>query len=643
MPINSGDEEIIGVQTGQAQPQPQPQPQYTGPVETPRADVRGTTQASGPEVLPWYASHSNNSPMGALIGMSIGGEILNILVEKFSKFYKSAPKNIEFSLLAQDRQQNSGLHFSCLVICATDKQLGATAYHTLVLEATNEPISSVMQPLPNGAGVEITRLPSDAADAALAIRVENLLKASFPKSRLLTADSTIVPRSFDMSSDQAIYNLAYNAALACGSELNLARPSFEDIQIGKLMAATQGRRSLSIATYFGRSAKFDAVGNPSRADFRCVCKDTPPNRTNNLAVNTQEQSTYLSEVTGFIDVVYVGGNEINPYAPQQQVKRDSYASRLVITDIDKLAGYTVGSMLLAISTLSVLSGNGAWMAAFKPKSIAQKGTVDYSDVGALGYENDFFGQPELANKKIDFTNSAGNMNPDALLGQFLSILFKPGIMISFDIPDAGPQTWYSRIFAAASRGRPAAAQSIIEAAVALTNGQFDRNFNVNNIFLDRGNRIHLGYYMNRNNEMRDIRDLDYLAVANQYGEMDRQRIVDWSETFTRQDLPLELRMAERKKMIMSFFNNQVTFTGYAERVTFSGMFLDALINAIKACGMHVNLVSTGTAGDFNAARAGASYAPAAIFNGQGYATPSIVNTTSSMMGMGGVYGDQVRW
>ncbi len=622
--VNNDDDSLISGETvRQAADKPQsiPQPpKYASAVE----NASGPAPEMGP--MHWYANNTDGNPLGALIGSSMGGEIMNILKNSMLEIFKGATKEMVVSIIPIDRERYRGFHYSSLVLALSKPNTKKTVYFVLILEATNDPITTVNRTLAQGGNVEITRLSSDAADNALYDRVKEVLKTKFPDHQISGVDSCIIPRDFDVKDDGAVRQVAYMAALACGNELAIDAPGFEDLRIRGLTQTA--KRSLNLLINYGRILRTDAVSHPTRSDVRCILKDTPPMRVNDLQVNTPERSTYLAEVNGFMDVMYVGGNDVNPYLPNQSIKVDNYAARFVITDIDRLPGYTIGSMLLAISTVSILATENYWMLAFRPQS-SSRDQLDITDIGALGYEIDFTRNPETAHKKIDTKSEGFNSQ---MLASYLSSILKPGLIVSLDVPDAAPQTWYTRIFAAAERNVVNAVRRIIDSATYLTDGNFPANYDVNNIFADVGNRIHMGYYYNKDGQKRDIREIDYLAVANFYGENDRQKIVDWSDTFTRHNIPIEIRLAERKKMIQAMTDNHVEFTGYATRVTFSSHFLDELVKSIKNAGLTANMVPPLSTENFNAVRTGINYAGAAFMGGNGYAVPSVSGNASPIMG-----------
>lgn len=618
------DEDSIMRGESVAQPGEYPRP-------NPQANPQSGPSASGPapEMSPmnWFMTNTDGNPLGSVISSSMGGEITNNLKNSLVEIFKNVPKNVQVSVIPFDREQVSGFYFSCIAVAVSFAGTKRVAFYALILEGTNSPIPPVNSALYNGGSVEITRLASNAADNELYRRIKESLQKKFPENEVIAVDSCVVPRDFDIKDQDQVRRIAAMATLACGNELTTTAPNFKDINIQDL--ARYAGRSLNILINYGRTSKFDQVGNPVRSDVRCVFKASSPTKNNDLAVNTPETSTLLAEVNGFIDVVYVGGNEVNPYMPQQQVKLDNYAARMVITDLDRLNGYTIPNMLLALSTVSVLSRDNYWMLAFRPQS-QNRDAVDITDIGALGYELDFTHNPETAYKKIETKSDSFDTS---MLARYLTTILKPKIIVSMDIPDAGPQTWYSRIFAAGTRGTVAALRKIVLAANQLTNGSFPANYDINNIFIDTNNRVHLGHYFNKDGQKRDIREIDYISVANIYGEKDKQKIVDWSDTFTRTSVNIDIRLAERKKMIQMITDGHCEFTGYAERVTFSGAFLETLVSSIVAAGLHVNLIPPLSTENFNAVRSGAPYQDAAFSGGATYAMPTVSSAGTPTPGM----------
>jgi hypothetical protein len=180
------------------------------------------------------------------------------------------------------------------------------------------------------------------------------------------------------------------------------------------------------------------------------------------------------------------------------------------------------------------------------------------------------------------------------LVQLLSSTFRPGLVMSLDVPEYAPSSWCTGVFAAASNGNPDAVAAIYNAAMQLTNGMFQSHFPAGTpMFVDQGNRIHMGYYTDRNGDKRDIRDIDYLAVLNMLSN-DMNTVADYSNSFNSAALDINQRLAMRKRIITGIAQ-RAEITGFATRVTFSSQFIDALGAAIAATGFATRLDTNGGA------------------------------------------------
>jgi hypothetical protein len=208
------------------------------------------------------------------------------------------------------------------------------------------------------------------------------------------------------------------------------------------------------------------------------------------------------------------------------------------------------------------------------------------------------------------------------------------MLMSMDIPEVGPESWYSGIFSSGANSMHEAYEALYNAAVKLTGRHFENNFSRGTpMFDDVGNRVHMGYYTDDNGMKRDIRDIDYLAIANLSGELTPATIRDWSDTFVRTGYPLPLRLSARKKMIMHALPDAV-FTGYANRVTFTTPFLEALVLSCRQAGLDMFITTPMNSGDLNNARAVPSFISNTIIPMN---MPSVFNHSGGSMQVGQSY------
>ena len=507
--------------------------------------------------------------------------------ENLIELYKHTNKDYEISLLDLDSINNPGLAFSSIVVCvrvAGDKK--NLAYHIITLEATGERIAPIYDNI-MGQQTEIMRFACNAMDDVLRGKAEERISKAFQVETIHYAEGTVVPPDFNPEDKEKMHRLALNTGLACTTELRVHQAQFKDINLQEVPKDN----NLFISVDFQRQQVEDVVGNIMRSDVTTNFGTRRPQQ-NSRSVNTGDRENNLAVSTGFIDLLWAPINPqslFNPYAGvQQSFQTQKYAARLVLTSLVSNFGYTPAMVLLALATSVSIRDNNNWINTFRPSPM-DAGGIDLRDIGALNIEANLESDPAGWGKRIDTKSETFQL---ADLGQLISALIRPGLVISLDCPEAGPQSWYLSMFAAASHNNAAAAEVIYGAAQQLTGGAFGRYFVKGTpMFDDQFNTIHMGYWIDRKGQKRDLRDIDTLAVCNIAGERNPELIRAYSDTFLRRDVALPKRLADRKRIIQALTNESAVFTGYAERVTFTSSFINALAQGIADTGLLVRIQS----------------------------------------------------
>lgn len=576
------------------------------------------------------------------IGRSVGSEILKKLTKQLTEIYEQTSADLDIQVIPLDNQNETSLMYSCAIVTARYKVKGnpGVAFHTLILEGTGDKIAPRYENV-GGQQIEILRVASDAADAVLYAKVSETVTRHNPGATIFGCDSCVVPRNFNLDDQSAVHKLALNAGLACTTELETRFDDFQDVN---LAFATQDS-NLQINLQFANTQKADAVGNPVRGDVVASFTSQQNTQNGNQSVNSGDKTATISQISGFIDIVYAPVNQAvmnNPWAQHQQNQQPQskqlYVARMVVTDIESNYACTPAAQLLALTTALAAREDHNWLQAFRPTQTV--GEVDLRDIGALGIEANFDNNPNGIGSRID-TKSDSFRTED--LGMLVGALFQQGLIISMDIPESGPQSWYQSQLVQAIYGDVKPMQNIINTANQLTNGAFSRYFTAGSpIFVDTGNRVHLGHYYDKHGVKRDIRDIDYLAVANLVGEKDPAAIRDWSDTFTQIQYPLNQRLQARKRIIMSLTGQTAEFTGFAQRVTFSTRFLEALAMGVRDAGLNVRVVTPMNSAMFNNQRGVANYVGSALM---GNNPGSSFMTSGYFAGQQPVYPQQgyARW
>ena len=560
----------------------------------------------------------------APISRGVGSEYYNKLKDNLIEIYKQANDQVEIGIIDLDNTAEPALAFSAMVVAMRHKKDMNTgvAYHVLLIEATGEKITPIFETI-NNQQVEIMRVTSDAIDEVLMSKVLDKVRKAFPTGPWNSTDATVVPASFNPEDKIAVHRLALNAGLANGTELEIRVNGFKDLNLNTI----QNDSTLNINIGFNRQQIEDAVGTPMRSDLllNFASKKNNQQGQRNVSVNSGDKEVKISELSGFIDLIWSPVNPMgmfNPYAQVQPTQTQKYAARLVITNLASNFSYTPGSVLLSLVTAMSLRDDNNWIQAFRPTAMTGK-EIDMTDIGALNIEANLSNEPSGFGTRID-TKSDNFKLED--LGQLVAALIQPGLIISMDCPESGPQAWYLSLFSAAANGSSAAYNIIYDAANRLTNGSFGKHMpHGTPMFTDMNNRVHVGTWIDRNGNKRDIRDIDHLAVCNLVGDRNPQLIRDFSDTYLRTQYPLPLRLAARKKILSGLTNETATFNGFAQRVTFTAVFLDALIKGIKDTGLGVRVNTPLTGSDFNNQRGVATFANSALL------TPGATFMNAGMM------------
>lgn len=544
----------------------------------------GQQQSGGSNRGALFSFRNTSSIARPAMGRNPASEVLSKLNKAMAKVYEeNIDKSFEYTLIPIDMNSTTTLSVSVLVLAMREKAAPETgvAFHTLILEASAEAPAPRFENI-GGQNVEILRTVGEAYDQNMVNVVAEAVQRQYPNTTLLNAEAEVIPRDFNVADEETVYKLASNAAFAASSELETNRRGFTDMNL----ANAEKDSTLTVRTSFGNGPVTDAVNHPLRADIKIDFSAAPLNQQNNQ--QAVERVTPVAHLDGYIDLVWdPAQTQQNPFGAFNQPTPNSYqryAARYVLTAVESQSLLTISAQLLALLPALSLRENNAWVQAFRPQTF---GGLDLHDIGAVGIEANFEGNPSGYGTRID--TKADTFKPEHLF-KLITATVKPGLILSLDVPECGPQTWYNGVFAAAAGGNQNAAAAIVNAANTLTNGNFAKHFQPNGrIALDEDNRIHLGYYIDSNGVKKDIRDIDYLAIMNLVGEKDPAIIRQWSDTF-HPVAPLAIRLAKRKQIIQGLFAD-VTFTGFARRVTFEAEFIEALAKAVAETGLQIRSIS----------------------------------------------------
>ena len=583
---------------------------------------------------------------GLALTRAATSETLTVAKEKALEAIKKIPvsKELDITMITIDNAKYQNLQLSSLVVAVRPVDQGhkAVAYHTLLLEGSAQPLEPKIVPI-NGQNIPMDLYSEAVYDRIYDTAVSDTLKQAYAGYNVLPVAAEVVPRTFDWNDQEEVRKLLVNALCAVIQELQVAVGMSGEIDLTK--AARDANLQVSVS--YNQPDSQSAVGLPIRTDLGMSLSAVALDRGDATTVNNAQRSHQLAQVGGFIDVVWTGkqqvqaGSFMGVQAPPPQV----FAPRLVLTKLESLFAMTPGAQLLAMASAISFSENGGWFSYFKPRAMGQSSNrIDRRDVGVLNIEGNVyneqgangFGAP-IDTKTTTFT--------DLQLGQFLSLLVSPALLVSLDVSTCSSDTWYNEVFAAAATGNQGAQRALVEAAQSVTGGAFGQFYQTNASPVVEFEEIVLnGYYTDADGIKRDVRDIDYVAMMNAHGRNDPTVGAAWTDTFLRTDQPLVKRLDARKRMLRETLSD-VVFTGTSRRVTMSAAFLDALVKGIAKSGIGFKLINQGGQGEFQSQRGVAGFvqqaalpvAASGLFN-QGYG----VSGTPAAGGMQSFVG-QRRW
>ena len=572
--------------------------------------------------MPQFGISSRLSAYGS------GGEIFEKLYEFINKkvrFLNEEIKTDEKYAVIKLLKQNAGLNYSAIIVCETMNDV--TSAHVLMIEKTGDYPEKLIE---NIAGVryEITRTPADALDdkyiAAAQTAVAEALKVD-PQFVIVT-DGTLVPNEFDVTNEGQLNELLGNAFNAIHSENAIRVSDYKGMNIAQLIQSNRNGKFF-ISLYFNGDDNnfFDQSGMPVRQDVCIVVSYKINQMGQNRSINQGNDSYEIVKTYGYLDFEFVGPSIVNGMMTTQK-----FVPNFIITQIVSQVAPTPDILMLAVSSVLAMNEDMNWMQAFRPTP-ARKNEVDYNDIGALNVEGNIENNPQGFGKKYDTKSKTFDIGE---LNKFVQTLIRPNILVSIDVPKAGPETWFTSVFQYIKfRNNKEAYDRVANSIVAMTNGAYQNNGI--QFFADVSNKIHGGFYKTKDG-VKDIRHLSsYLAIANYISDTNQTPVLisQYTNTLYNLSIPSELRAAERKKFIEEMSNKTAVYKQYYDRMTFNAAFLVQLVTALKNTGFSPIFSNMGAVNEMFVRRSTVDFANAML--GQ---DARLMNANANMFG--GFYANQ---
>lgn len=526
-----------------------------------------------------------------LSGFGSGGDMYEKLFEAITnkvKYLNEEVKTAEKYAVIKLLKNVAGLNYSGIILCET---LGtATSAHILMIERTGDYPEKLIENIA-GMRYEIVRTPADALDERYVAQAQQAVADALrvDLGSIVITDGTLVPNEFDMNSESQVNDLIGNTFLAVHSENAVRVQDYKGMNLFDMVSANPNGKFI-VNMYFNadKTQYFDKTGMPVRQDI-CVTLSYKTNQgQNNRSVNQGMDTFEVVKTYGFIDFEFVGPQNIPGMNNTQK-----FLPNFVITGIDSQVAATPDIMMLGVASVSSLNEELRWLQAYRSHP-NRKGEIDYNDIGGLNIEGNIEQSPTGFGKLYPTKSKEFTV---VELNTLTQTLVRPNMIISIDLPKAGPETWYTSVFHYIHFRNSAAALARVEGSIkTLTNNAFMEGAP---IFSNVTNKIHGGFFRTKDG-FEDIRHLSsYLGVANFVAATNQQpsMIGEYTNTMYNTTIPGEIRAATRGKMIDEMSGGTAVYKQFYERVTFTAPFLNNLINGLKAAGFHPVFSNMGMSND----------------------------------------------
>lgn len=516
--------------------------------------TKGHGQTAGSSIL------SMGSLFSSLVSRNATGESLSAYTDGMRNVLAKEPGDVSaLSIIPIDASATS-LVCGCLALVM--KKGDTAAIYVYVVESTIQ--GTLQDRMYKQQGAPDIMIPSTAGD------VYNHSSAVFDKVRAavagtingvetwLEAGADVIPMELKSEDEKRIRDVLHRGVNAVQTLVENCEP-FN-------LAKHAKNAHFSARMDFPADQTETAAGLPIRRSFRVELNASERGAENSSMV--MQNSINLSSLAGYVDILFTDKVSIPQQygAPIQSTQM--FQPKMVITNsVPSTQLITPELQLLSLaSSTMLLRGGSAWLSALKPKYNADG--ADIHSLNGLGLELD---------AKVDVNDPAFN------LYEFANAFFHP-LAIELQIPECADTTWILSMVRDAADGNPDAAKALLQTANNLTNGRFDAHYKGGPIGRLVEDRIVLGYYFDKSGAMRDLREIDYLAVLNLLGETDKQLAFDFADTYNPAKGTLEQRLSTRISIMSTVLNGTLKIKGYATPVLLNPDFLKALVDGMKECG-----------------------------------------------------------
>lgn len=411
--------------------------------------------------------------------------------------------------------------------------------------------------------------------------------------------------SGDYTKNTSVMNdMLFNAAFAINTRIKEANGLS-----GFALTPSSNNEVMTVESRFSRGLVVDMVGREKRADIDLTFTLKQHNPKSQSLNGSEGVNRVFGRMSGFIDFIGVA-NENQPNGAwggqvNQIVQR--FNPLFVITSMFTEQAGTIHAQLAMLMAAATMANGDEWVNSMYQRHVDSKHAQDKIDIGEIGGLNIEANLQQYRPQDAQGVNASFGPIVDTRVANFsrdqyinlVQQLCRQEMYVAIDCPNVGAESWYTDTFRSSARKTEHGqimANKIFKACNELTGDRFGYAFSGasknNNLWLIDPIVIHNGYYHDRNGVRRDIRDIDYLAVANVLGANDPTAMARWAVTFT-PGVDVERALTMRKEIIEAVAGgpSNVVYTGYSTRLFLNPAVIKALLQCAKDIGFSMRFVS----------------------------------------------------
>lgn len=256
--------------------------------------------------------------------------------------------------------------------------------------------------------------------------------------------------------------------------------------------------------------------------------------------------------------------------------------------------YSLELAQLLIAQIAQQSNDYRWATMLRPRSSMAEG---YKPLVSLGHL--YLMHPDVETACV--VKDIGPNIKDDDLADYLDTTVKPDIAFGMTVPSSGEKSWVLSIYERIAIADPGVElDDLIDllhsSADVLTGGRFTTELDRRNTSKDyrpvytTGSRALLGYWMDENQNRRDLREWNVPALLTRVGEKNIELVQDFQATFEDTRRSIEFNLAERYAILRKIVPG-LHATGTAEQLALDIDYIGALQDSLDAAKMSPHVSS----------------------------------------------------